>query len=206
MAEWTRWFQRGWMKRTRARKCHHCGQLYHPDYRTSDRQQYCSRVACRQASHRVAQLRWWSQPENQKYYRGTDQVRRIQAWRKAHPGYWKKKQAKPPIALPDECLAQPVECQGDSTGLNAVALQDMMLMQPAVMVGLIASLTGSALPDDIASSLRRFQAHGQIILGKGPGMKTSKGAGDGVQKSVVSGAAAASAGAFQLGGSSAGAG
>ena len=71
-----------------------------------------------------------------------------------------------------------------------------MLVQPAVMVGLIASLTGSALPDEIANSLRRFQAHGQIILGKGPGMKPSKGAGDGVQKSVVPGAAAAGAGAF----------
>jgi hypothetical protein len=72
----------------------------------------------------------------------------------------------------------------------------MMRVQPAVMVGLIASLTGSALPDEIANSLRRFQAHGQLILGKGPGMKPSKGAGDGVQKSVVPGAAAASAGAF----------
>jgi hypothetical protein len=206
MAEWTRWFQRGWMKRTRARKCRYCGQLYHPDYRTTDRQQYCSAVACRQASHCAAQRRWWSQPENQDYYRGADQVRRVQAWRKAHPGYWKKKRMKAPVALHDESSSQPVECQGDSTGLNAVALQDEMLVQPAVMVGLIASLTGSALPDEIANSLRRFQAHGQIILGKGPGMKTSKGAGDGVQEDLVPGAAAAGAGAFQLGGSPAGAG
>ena len=94
MAEWTRLFQRGRMKRTRARKCHHCGQLYHPDYRTIDRQEYCSAVACRQASHRVAQRRWWNQPENQDYYRGADQVRRVQAWRKAHPGYWKKKRTE----------------------------------------------------------------------------------------------------------------
>jgi hypothetical protein len=184
------------MKRTRARKCHHCGQLYHPDYRTSARQRYCSAVACRQASHRGAQRRWWCQPENRDYYRGTDQVRRVQAWRKVHPGYWKKKRMKAPLALHDECSSQPVECQGDSTGLNAVALQDVMLVQPAVMVGLIASLTGSALPDEIANSLRRFQAHGQIILGKGPGMNPSKGEGDGVQKSVVPGAAAAGAGAF----------
>ena len=196
MAEWSRLFQRGRMKRTRARKCHHCGQLYHPDYRTSDRQEYCSAVTCRQASHRVAQLRWWRQPENQDYYRGTDQVRRVQAWRKAHPGYWKKKRTEPPVALHDECLAQPVERQGDSTGLNAVALQDVMLVQPAVMVGLIASLTGSALPDEIANSLRRFQAHGQIILGKGPGMNPSKGGGDDVQEGLVPGAAAASAGVF----------
>jgi len=196
MTEWTRLFQRGRMKQTRARKCHHCGQLYHPDYRTSDRQEYCSAVTCRQASHRVAQLRWWRQPENQAYYRGADQVRRVQAWRKQHPGYWKKKRAEPLVALQDECSAQPIECQGDSTGLKAVALHDEMLMQPAVMVGLIASLTGSALPDDIANSLRRFQAHGQIILGKGPGMNPSKGEGDGVQKDIMPGTVAASAGAF----------
>ena len=103
---------------------------------------------------------------------------------------------KAPVALHDDCSSQPVECQGDSAGLNAVALQDEMFMQPAVMVGLIASLTGSALPDDIADSLRRFQAHGQIILGKGPGMKPSKGAGDGVQKDIRPGTVAARAGAF----------
>ena len=103
MAEWTRLFQRGRMKRTRARKCHHCDQLYRPDYRTIDRQEYRAAVACRQASHRIAQQRWWNQPENQDYYRGAHQVRRAASLaEKSIRAIGKGNGRNGPVALQDE--------------------------------------------------------------------------------------------------------
>jgi hypothetical protein len=48
--------------------------------------------------------------------------------------------------------------------LTPHALQDVFFMQPAVLVGLIAHLTGLALQDDIAATARRLQQLGRDIL------------------------------------------
>ena len=45
------------------------------------------------------------------------------------------------------------------------ALQDVLVMQPAVMVGLISMMTGSALQDDIAATTLALLIKGQDILG-----------------------------------------
>jgi hypothetical protein len=39
-------------------------------------------------------------------------------------------------------------------------------VQPALIIGLIANLTGSTLQDDIAATSRRFIDFGRDILGK----------------------------------------
>jgi hypothetical protein len=49
-------------------------------------------------------------------------------------------------------------------GLTPQALQDAFFMQPAVLVGLIAQLTGLSLQDDIAMTARRLQQLGHDIL------------------------------------------
>jgi hypothetical protein len=48
------------------------------------------------------------------------------------------------------------------------ALQDSFFMQPAILVGLIAQLTGLSLQDDIAVTARRLQQLGRDILGGSP--------------------------------------
>jgi hypothetical protein len=114
----------------------------------------------------------------------------VQAWRKAHPGYWRK--CKEP--LQDDLGAQTVDNGQDKCSLTPNALQDDILMQPALLVGLISALTGNALQDDIALSVLHFHHRGQQIL-------QPKGKGSDDQKtSVVSGAIAQDAGAVQLGG------
>jgi hypothetical protein len=45
------------------------------------------------------------------------------------------------------------------------ALQEVLLMQPAVMVGLISMVTGSALQEDIAATTRALLSKGKDILG-----------------------------------------
>ena len=52
----------------------------------------------------------------------------------------------------------------DTADFAAVALQDALIMQPAVVIGLIAQFTGYALQDDIAMAARRMQQLGNDTL------------------------------------------
>ncbi len=157
-------------KRVRKRKCLNCGELYLPDPRTRDRQKFCSKPECKRASKARSQRRWLSKPENQQYFSGPENVDRVRAWREKHPGY-SKKGRKPAGTLQDDCPSQPIDPQEDASDLNLDALQDDCLSQLPLLVGLIASLTGSALQDDIAVSIRRMHSCGQRVLGMKPNAK-----------------------------------
>lgn len=152
------------MKRQRQRKCLGCGALFRADPRNVKHQRYCSAPACRQASKAASQRRWLSQPENQDYFRGAENVARMQRWREQHPGYWRRSGAQEASALQDDSCEQVVEIQGESPFLANDALQDFLSEQPAVLIGLIAHLTDSALQEDIARSTRRLLQLGQDIL------------------------------------------
>jgi hypothetical protein len=78
------------------RKCRCCSELFLPDYRNRERQHYCGKPGCRHASKVASQRRWFRKPGNRDYFRGPKEVERVRTWRKAHPGYWKKKPAAKP--------------------------------------------------------------------------------------------------------------
>jgi hypothetical protein len=61
-------------------------------------------------------------------------------------------------------MPQPSQKQLVDDTLTAGALQDDLFRQPAVLVGLIAHLTGLALQEDIAMTARRLQQLGRDIL------------------------------------------
>jgi hypothetical protein len=92
------------MTRQRQRKCLGCGMLFRPDPRNVRHQRYCCQAACRQASKAASQRRWLSQPENQDYFRGAENVVRVQRWRGEHPGYWRHPGSPAAGALQDDCL------------------------------------------------------------------------------------------------------
>ena len=177
-------------RRRRQRTCRHCKKLYLPDARTRDRQKHCSAPECKRASKAWRQRRWLNNPAGRNYFREPDNVERVQQWRKAHPGYWRRKRPETKNALQDDCASQPLDRDEGKEQLSAVALQDDCLMQPALVVGLIANLTGSTLQGDIALTIRKMHAYGQNILGIVPGMQSQGGQRD-RQTSVVSGARAA---------------
>jgi len=185
------------------RKCRHCGKLYQVNPRRRDLQRYCRETACQKASHAVSQRRWLEQPENQNYFREPDNVKRVQAWRKAHPGYWRRRN-KRPVALQDVISPQPVDVEEDNHN-GRRALQDVISAQHTLLVGVISILTGSTLQDEIGKSMRLFQTRGALILGKVPGMQSQQGENRGRETSVVSGSGAEGARAVQLGGSATGA-
>ena len=155
-------------RRSRRRKCLHCRELFFPDRRNQWHQRYCSKVQCRHASTIAAQHRWLSSEKGRGYFQNPDNVRRVQEWRAAHPGYWKRGTASSRNALQDVLSSQPIESNADMQHLNFGALQDVCSLQPALLIGLIASLTGSTLQDEIAETSRRFIVSGRDILGIGP--------------------------------------
>jgi hypothetical protein len=137
--------------------------LFTPDARNATRQRYCSKPGCRKHSKAESQSRWLQKPENRDYFRGPEHVLRVQRWRAANPGYWRRIKRRPG-ALQDPSIAQVAVSNTDRHHAEKDALQDLLILQPAVMVGLIAQLTGSALQDDIARAARRMQQLGNDIL------------------------------------------
>jgi hypothetical protein len=138
------------------------------------RQRYCSKPECRQVSKTESQRRWLQKPDNLDHFKGEAHVERVRQWRLEHPGYWRRKAPEvheTPDALQETLTSQNHENQSLEaflpTGQND-ALQDSFFMQPAVFIGLISHLTGLALQEDIAATLRRLRQLGGDILGHSP--------------------------------------
>ena len=148
------------------RKCRCCHHLFVPDPRTADRQRYCSAPACRHASKAASQRRWVGKNGNGDYFRGPEAVRRVQAWRARHPGYWKPKQ---PTAEGAQVVAPQIATPAQSS-CNVPrelprTLQDDCLTQDPAFVGLLSMVTGSTLQADIAVTARQLLLRGRTILG-----------------------------------------
>ena len=161
------------MRRPELPKCLSCNKLFRADARNARHQKYCCEPSCRKASKAASRCTWLAKAENQDYFRGPENVVRVQAWRTAHPQYWRRRagqRAQQQIALQDLCQTQVVEIPEDSQNASQPALQDLFLNQPAVLVGFIAQFTGSALQDDIVRSTQRLIELGRDILaGKNSG-------------------------------------
>lgn len=152
----------------RLRRCKHCKELYRRDARNGWHQEYCSKPGCRQASKKASQRRWLNSPKGRGYFRGPENVERVRQWRAAHPGYGKRGASG--CALQDILPAQVVDKQRDACAaadiqaLLAQPLQDIYPVQSALLIGMVATLSGSTLQDDIAETTRRFIVYGRDIL------------------------------------------
>jgi hypothetical protein len=160
------------------RKCCNCHALFIPDARNAKRQRYCPKAPCREASKAASQKRWLQKEENRDYFRGPDNVHRVQLWRTAHPGYWRRSAINSAVALQEPLMPHISVNKDNSDDFAPTALQDSLILQPSVIIGLIAQFTGYALQDDIAMAARRMQQLGNDILNPQPeggrhGSKTS---------------------------------
>ncbi len=140
-----------------------------PDARHFRDQKYCTKDACRRASKSASQRRWLLSAKGAEYRDPAESKRRVRLWRALTPGYWKRTVPKVASALRETMTTEPVVNEELNAGLVPAALQDMTFSQPALVVGLIASLTGNSLQETIVESARRFVLLGQDILGNGPG-------------------------------------
>jgi hypothetical protein len=187
------------MRGIKRKKCCHCSQLFLPDPRNAKRQRYCSKPECRKASKVSSQRQWFQKEENRDYFRGPEHVERVQQWRKDNPGYWRREPKNTPDALQDSLNRQVPENNGNNLGLASTALQDSLIAQPTVLIGLIAQFTGFALQDDIALAVRRMQQLGTDILNPQP-----KGGSHGSKTSHLSRTYPQSSQTVQLAGSTSG--
>ena len=155
------------MARRTRRKCRHCKRFFIPDPRNAKRQQYCREQPCRAASKAASQRRWLNKPENRDVFKGPINVARVQAWRRAHPGYWRRSPAGGPLKdapLQDSLITQAVDNNEESGQFVEPALQDLLNAQSTVLLGLIAQFSDSTLQDDIARVGQRLLRLGYDIL------------------------------------------
>jgi hypothetical protein len=148
------------------RKCRCCSEFFFPDYRNQGRQHYCAKPDCRHASKQSSQQRWLRQPSNRDYFCGSQNVQRVQAWRQAHPGYWKKKtpSSQPAQAtLPQPLNPKQASCNVPPSVLGT--LQDFCLAKDPGFIGLLSMITGATLQEDIAATACRVVEQGRHILG-----------------------------------------
>jgi hypothetical protein len=154
------------MRKTEKKKCRHCRRLFVPDHRNREKQNYCQEGPCRKVSKKASQKKWLRKPENEDYFSNPDNVERVQKWRKGVPEYWKR--TKRSTTLQDLLSVQSAENNENIDQKDAQpqkhALQDFLMAQSPVIIGLIYNLTGSALQEDIANTLLRMQQFGQEIL------------------------------------------
>ena len=162
------------MKGSAKRKCLCCGDFFPPDHRNVRHQHYCSKPACRKESKAQSQRRWQQRPENQNYFRGPENRQRVKDWRKAHPGYWRKKKSSTQVPLQEVFQAQVAHNEELNPRVTPDALQDLFSMQPAMVVGLISMMTGSALQEDIAATVGVLLRKGRDILDMKPGSETTR--------------------------------
>lgn len=146
--------------RRRRRKCLNCSSLFWPDPRNVNKQRYCSKSDCRKASKAASQKKWLGKKKNRDYFKGEIHVTRVQEWRKQNPGYRYRCQN----ALQDNSLGNLMKKQSVSRELAEDTLQDHLMAQRAVIIGLISHLTGTALQDHIVSTVTNMQQLGQDIL------------------------------------------
>ena len=155
------------MARPTRRKCRHCKRFFIPDPRNAKRQQYCPEQPCRAASKAASQRRWLSKPENLDVFKGPIHVARVQAWRQAHPGYWRRPPAGGSfkgVPLQDSLITQPFDNDEEPSQVVEPVLQDLLAAQPTVLLGLIAQFSDSTLQDDIARVGRNLLRLGHDVL------------------------------------------
>jgi hypothetical protein len=162
------------MKGSAKRKCLCCQEFYRPDHRNLRHQRNCSKAACRKESKAQSQHRWQQRPENQNYFRGPENSQRVKDWRKRHPGYWRKSEASVQVPLQEDCQEQVPPREEVTSEKRSCALQEVLLMQPAVVVGLISMMTGHALQEDIVATARVLVRKGRDILEGNPGSETPR--------------------------------
>lgn len=154
------------MSSTTTPKCLYCKENYLCDPRKRGRQQYCSKPGCRQASKAASQRQWTSRPENRDYFRGAANTERVRLWRLANPDYRRNKRSAPKGVLQEMLISQPVGKVTVAPPKLQMVLQDLVLSQPPLLVGLISVLTGHVLQDDLAPTIRSFISLGLDILGR----------------------------------------
>ena len=140
-------------KRLRCHKCRCCHHLYEPDPRSRYHQTYCSKPDCQKASKTASQRKWRRSDKGRDYFRGPANAHRVQVWRKAHPGYARKR-AKPSRALQDGLSPQTLVPPADTPTLNPQSSTDPRALQETMSVQSLLLTSECSARNDCGKSPR----------------------------------------------------
>ena len=147
-------------------KCLSCGEVFTTDVRNRGRQKYCGKSECRRASKTASQHRWLSQPQNRHYFRDAENAARVRRWQQAHPGYWRNTMRSRRRTLQETSPSKALIPLENGTE-SPLLLQEVLSAPGPLFIGLIATLAGSPLQEDIAGTSRRLVQLGHDILSGG---------------------------------------
>ncbi len=147
-------------------KCLSCGEVFTTDVRNRSRQKYCGKPECRRASKTASQHRWLSQPQNRHYFRDAENAARVRRWQQAHPGYWRNTTRSRRRILQETSSRKALIPQENGIG-SPPLLQEVLSTPGPLFIGLIATLSGSPLQEDIVGASRRLVQLGHDILSGG---------------------------------------
>jgi len=159
------------------RKCRHCREWFLPDPRNAYHQHYCGKDECRKASRAASQRKW--RAKNPDYYRGQEHGERVREWRACHPYYWRRRGLSPARAK-DLLDLQHTASQLDThypvshSPTRFPPLQDLIMSDHFVLVGLAAIQAGPAFKDLIAPRLGRCYEYGKDLCSRTPGLLSAE--------------------------------
>jgi hypothetical protein len=152
-------------------KCLCCNELHAVDRRNAGRQKYCGKPLCRKASKAASQRLWNAKEGNKDYFKRDKNSARARAWQTANPGYWrdrKPRKAEKSRVLQETYVSQAVDTQLVETSLVRLVLQDFCPAQVPLFVGIISSMSGYVLQEDLADVIRKLCSRGADILRMSP--------------------------------------
>ena len=154
----------------RRRRCLCCKELFLSDPRSRYHQKFCSAGECQRVSKARSQKMWREKPQNEGYWRRPENSERVRVWRKANPGYSGGARKKKKV-LPKRLASAKSHAK-----LNESPLQDDLLPQNPLIVGVISALAGSSLQEDIAVMCKHLIGKGREILEQENAAKTKQSA------------------------------
>jgi hypothetical protein len=144
-------------------RCKNCGNYFHPDNYNRHHQKFCSRDECKKASHR-ASSREYRKIKSEKAEFRRRESERVKLWQSKNPDYWKRSQKNAKKVKETKLLrdfAQVEKLTGDIS-----VLRDFANLQYFVIEGLIVTLTGDVLRDNIKGFVRQMYNKGREVSGK----------------------------------------
>jgi len=169
------------------RRCVVCRRWFVPDRRNAGRQKFCSEERCQQVRRLRSMAAWRLKPENRDHWQGSSEVERVRQWRREHPGYWRRcksgrgeKGAEG--TLRNVCGRREGRWTQGRIKVQGGTLQNDWMPQDPLLVGLVATLVGRTLQNDIAEACRIMVAKGWGILANRRGVsavRSDRGDGPG---------------------------
>lgn len=142
------------------RLCPICCKSFTPNKHAGDRQKICGEPSCKKAAKKQRQADWCAR--NADYFRGPENTQRVQQWRRENPD-WRQRQAASRQNRRNKSSSRTKSCNADQPAFER--LQDSVPdPQSALLVGLAAAVSGSALQDEVHDFLHECLRRGGDLL------------------------------------------